>query len=85
MRRICENSKDQLFKRSLASVKQNHILSNFQFAKCFYLNTIYHEKVHESIRCRLEKHLFFLDYPLRKMYGGPKINFAKPRHKLDFV
>ena len=80
-----ENSKDQLFKQSLASVKQNHILSNFQFAKCFYLNTIYHEKVHESIRCRLEKHLFFLNYPLRKMYGGPKINFAKPRHKLHFV
>jgi len=56
MRGICENLKDQLFKRSLAGVKQNHILSNFQFAKCFYLNTIYCEKVHESIRCRLEKH-----------------------------
>ena len=51
MRGICENSKDQLFKQSLASVKQTHILSNFQFAKCFYLNTIYCEKVHESIRC----------------------------------
>ena len=51
MRGICENSKDQLFKQSLASVKQTHILSNFQFAKCFYLNTSYCEKVHESIRC----------------------------------
>ena len=38
MRRICENSKDQLFKRSLASVKQNHILSNFQFAKIMLLS-----------------------------------------------
>ena len=68
-----ENSKDQLFKQSLASVKQNHILSIFQFAKCFYLNTIYREKIHESITCRLKKHLFSLNHPLRKVSWGPKI------------
>ena len=33
MRGICENSKDQLFKQSLASVKQTHILSKFSICQ----------------------------------------------------
>ena len=42
-------TKGQLFKRSLASVEQNHVLSHFQFAQWFYLNTIYCEKFCERI------------------------------------
>ena len=34
----------QLFKRSLAIVWPNGVLSHFQFAQRFYLNTIYREK-----------------------------------------
>ena len=37
---------------------ENRILSHFQFAQCFYVNTICREKFHESKRRRLEKHLF---------------------------
>ena len=54
--RIIETS-GQLFKRSLASVKQNPVLSHFQFTWHFYPNTIYREKFRESIRLRLDKHL----------------------------
>ena len=53
-----ETLQGQLFKRSLASVKQNRVLRHFQFAQCFYLNTICREKFHENMRRRLEKHLF---------------------------
>ena len=35
------NTLGQLFERSLASVKQNPVLSHFQFAERFYENTIY--------------------------------------------
>ena len=41
---VYENTKDQLFKQSLAGVKQNFILSHFQFAQRFYLKTIFHEQ-----------------------------------------
>ena len=53
---ITLNIKGQLFKRSLASVQQNGVLSHFQFTRLFYLNTIYREKFHKSIRRRLDKH-----------------------------
>ena len=36
----------QLFKRSLASVWQNRVLSHFQFGERFYVNTIYREQFH---------------------------------------
>ena len=49
--------KGQLFKRSLASVKQDRVLSHFQFAERFYISTIYREEFHEIIWRRLEKHL----------------------------
>ena len=49
--------KGQLFKRSLASVKQDRVLSPFQFAERFYISTIYREEFHEIIWRRLEKHL----------------------------
>ena len=32
---------DQLFKRSFVGVLQNRVLSHFQFAQYFYLNTIH--------------------------------------------
>ena len=35
------NTLGQLFEQSLASVKQNPVLSHFQFAERFYENTIY--------------------------------------------
>ena len=38
----------QLFQRSLSSVLQNPVLSRFQFAKRFYVNTSFGEKFHES-------------------------------------
>ena len=34
----------QLFKRSLARVSQNRVLSHFHFSQRFYLNTIYREQ-----------------------------------------
>lgn len=34
----------QLFKQSLVHVKQNHVLSYFQFSQHFYLYTIYSEQ-----------------------------------------
>ena len=34
---------------SLAGVKENHILSHYQFAEHFYGNTIYHEQFHKNI------------------------------------
>ena len=46
------NTKGQFFKRSLASVQQNRVLSHFQF-----ICTIYREQFHESMWLRLEKHL----------------------------
>ena len=51
------NSWGQLFKRSLASIKQNRVLSHFLFAQRFYLNTIYCEQFCESIQSRQEKYL----------------------------
>ena len=42
----------------LASVKENRVLSHFQFAQRFYVNTIYREQFYESMWRRLEKHLF---------------------------
>ena len=56
--RDIETLQGQLCKRNLASVKQNRVLSHFQLGQYFYLNTICREKVHESMRRRLEKHLF---------------------------
>ena len=53
---ICgRNLLGQLFERtrSVASVKQNRVLSHFQFAQ----NTFYRELFHESIKSRLERHL----------------------------
>ena len=47
----------QLFKQGFTSVKQNRVLSHFQFAERFYVNTIYCEQFHESIWSRLEEHL----------------------------
>ena len=47
----------QLFQRILASVWQNRVLSHFQFAERFCVNTIYREKFNESIWRTLEKHL----------------------------
>ena len=49
-----------LFERSLASVKQNRVLSHFQFAQRFYLNTIYREKFHENIRRKHGKALLII-------------------------
>ena len=37
--------------------KQNRVLSHFQFAERFYVNTIYCEQFHESTLSRLEEHL----------------------------
>ena len=37
----------QLFKRSLATVQQNCVLSRLQFAERFYWNTIYREQFHQ--------------------------------------
>ena len=37
----------QLFKRNLATVQQNCVLSRLQFAECFYWNTIYREQFHQ--------------------------------------
>ena len=47
----------QLFKRSLASVEQNRVLSHFQFAERFYVNAIYREQFHWSVLSGQEKHL----------------------------
>ena len=38
--------KGHLFKRSLASVKQNRVQSHFQFGERFYVNTTYREQFH---------------------------------------
>ena len=43
------NTKGQLLKRSLATASQIGILSHFQFAQRFYLNTIYCKQCCESI------------------------------------
>ena len=40
----------QIFKRSLDSVKQNRVLSHFQFAQRFYLTIIYCEQFYESLK-----------------------------------
>ena len=48
---------DKCIKEDLTSVKQNRVLSHFQFAERFYVNTIYCEQFHESIWSRLEEHL----------------------------
>ena len=45
----------QLFKRSLASVWQNSVLSHFQFAERFFVNIIFREKFNDSIKRWLEK------------------------------
>ena len=42
--------KGWIFKRSLANLQQNHVLSHFQFAQLFYLNTGYQEQFHGSNR-----------------------------------
>ena len=52
-----ENPLGQLFKQSLASVWQNRVLSHFQFAERFYINTTYREEFHEITWRRLEQHL----------------------------
>ena len=49
----------QLFKRSLASVWQNCVLSHFRFAERFNVNIIYRDQFHESIKRRLETYLWF--------------------------
>ena len=55
-------------------LKQNRVLSHFQFAERFYVNTTYREQFHESIWRRLEKHLSSENNPLKKRSGGPKIS-----------
>ena len=52
-----QNTLGRLFKRRLTSVSKNRVLSHFQFAQRFYLNTICREQFHQSISCRLEKQL----------------------------
>ena len=41
----------QLFKRSLASVLQNRVLSHFKFTERFYINIIYREQFQEKHLC----------------------------------
>ena len=47
----------QLFKQGLTSALQNHVLSHFQFAERFYVNTNCREQFQESIWSRLEERL----------------------------
>ena len=65
----------QFFKRSLSSVLQNPVLSRFQFAKRFCVNTSFGEKFHESTKRWQEKQLSSQKSSQRTRSVGPKISF----------
>ena len=52
----CSDFKGQVFQRSLAIVQQDRVLSHFQFAERFYVDTSYREQFHKSLWRRPEKH-----------------------------
>ena len=75
--------KSTVFKRSLASLWQNRVLSHFQFAGSFYKNTFSREQFMKSYG--VDKKSTWL---LKIIHYGRDLEvqrFPKPRSKLDFV
>ena len=66
------NPLGQLFKRGLVSVWQNRVLSHFQFAQSFNLNTFYCQQLYESIIEQTRKAFIFLNWPTKEEIWGFK-------------
>ena len=60
----------QLFKRSLAIVLKNRLLSHFQFAESFYVNTIYRVQLIKKTK----KEFVPLKYSIKEEIWGPKLS-----------
>ena len=74
---IFQDTLGQVFKRSIASVRQNRVLiKRFSVAERFYVNTMFREQFQESKWRSLENHLSFLNNPLRKRSWVPKTSKA---------